>query len=93
MMLALLVYAYSTGVFSSRKIERRTYEDVAFRYLAGGQHPEFSTICAFRRAHLRAIEGLFVQIVRLCGRAGLARLGHVSLDGTKVHANASKHKR
>lgn len=92
MMLALLVYGYCSGAFSSRKIERRTYEDVAFRYLAGGQHPEFSTICAFRRAHLSAIENLFVQIVRLSQKAGLAKLGHVSFDGTKVHASASKHK-
>jgi transposase len=92
MMLALLVYGYCTGVFSSRRIERRTYEDIAFRYLAGGQHPEFSTICSFRRVHLVAIEALFVQIVRISLRAGLAKLGHVSFDGTKVHANASKHK-
>ncbi len=92
MMLALLVYGYCTGVFSSRKIERRTYEDVAFRYLAGGQHPEFSTICTLRRTHLAAIEGLFAQVVRLSQRAGLVKLGHVSFDGTKVHANASKHK-
>jgi transposase len=92
MMLAILVYGYCTGTFSSRRIERRTYEDVAFRYLAGGQHPEFSTICVFRRNHLAAIEGLFVQIVRISQRAGLAKLGHVSFDGSKVHANASKHK-
>ena len=92
MMLALLVYGYCTGVFSSRRIERKTYEDIAFRYLAGGQHPEFSTICSFRRTHLAAIESQFVQIVTISRRAGLARLGHVSFDGTKVHANASKHK-
>ena len=91
-MLALLLYGYCTGVFSSRRIERRTHEDVAFRYLAGGQHPEFSTICAFRRTHLAAIEALFVQVVQISRRAGLASLGHVSFDGTKVHANASKHK-
>jgi len=92
MMLALLVYGYCTGVFSSRKIERKTHEDVAFRYLAGSQHPHFSTICEFRRVHLDAIAALFVQIVQISRRAGLAKLGHVSLDGSKVQANASKHK-
>lgn len=92
MMLGLLLYGYCTGVFSSRRIERHTYEDVAMRYLAGGLHPEFSTICSFRRVHLAAIEDLFVQVVQIGRRAGLARLGHVSFDGTKVHANASKHK-
>jgi transposase len=92
MMLSLLIYGYCTGVFSSRKIERRTYEDVAFRYLAGGEHPEFSTICAFRRTHLRAIDALFVQTVQMSRRAGLVKLGHLSFDGSKVEANASKHK-
>ena len=92
MMLALLVYAYSTGVFASRRIERRTYEDIAFRYLAGDQHPDFRTIAAFRRNHLAAIELLFGQVVRMSQHAGLVKLGHVSLDGSKVHANASKHK-
>jgi transposase len=92
MMLALLLYGYCTGTFSSRKIERKTYEDVAFRYLAGGEHPDFSTICTFRRVHLSAIDGLFVQVVQVSRRVGLAKLGHVSLDGTKVSANASKHK-
>lgn len=92
MMMALLVYGYCTGVMSSRKIERKTYEDVAFRYLAGGQHPEFSTICAFRRTHLAAVEDLFQQVVRLARGAGLVKMGHVSLDGSKVDANASKHK-
>jgi transposase len=92
MMMGLLVYGYCTGVMSSRKIERKTYEDVAFRYLAGGQHPEFSTICAFRRAHLDAVYDLFRQVVGIARRAGLVKLGHVSLDGSKVDANASKHK-
>ncbi|MEK7862515.1 MAG: IS1182 family transposase, partial [Chloroflexota bacterium] len=92
MMLELLLYGYCTGTFSSRKIERKTYEDVAFRYLAGGEHPYFSTICTFRRTHLSAIDGLFVQVVQVSRRVGLAKLGHVSLDGTKVAANASKHK-
>jgi len=92
MMLALLLYGYCTGTFSSRKIERKTYEDVAFRFLAGGEHPDFSTICTFRRVHLAAIDGLFVQVVQVSRRVGLAKLGHISLDGTKVSANASKHK-
>lgn len=92
MMLAILVYAYCSGVFSSRRIERRTHEDIAFRYLAGNQHPDFATICAFRRTHLDAIACLFVQIVQISQRAGLVKLGHVSFDGSKIHANASKHK-
>jgi transposase len=92
MMMALLVYGYCTGVMSSRKIERKTYEDVAFRYLSGGQHPEFSTICTFRRTHLVAVEDLFRQVVRLAWEAGLVKMGHVSLDGSKVDASASKHK-
>jgi hypothetical protein len=81
-----------TGVFSSRGIERKTHEDLAFRFLAGNQHPDSSTICAFRRVHLDAIAALFVQIVQISRRAGLAKLGHVSFDGSKVQANASKHK-
>jgi transposase len=92
MMTALLLYAYSTGVFSSRKIERATYQDVAFRVLAGGEHPDFTTVNAFRLAHREALSGLFVQVLRLCARAGLKTVGHVSLDGSKVQANASKHK-
>ena len=92
MMVSLLLYAYSVGVASSRKIERRTYEDVAFRFIAGGQHPDHTTISEFRRVHLQALSGLFVQMLALCVKAGLVRLGHVALDGTKVKANASKHK-
>jgi transposase len=92
MMMALLVYGYCTGVMSSRRIERKTCEDVAFRYLSGGQHPEFSTICTFRRTHLAAVEDLFRQVVRLAREAGLVKMGHVSLDGSKVDASASKHK-
>jgi transposase len=92
MMLALLLYGYCVGVFSSRRIERATYEDVAFRVVAGGQHPHFTRINAFRRTHLTALEGLFRQVLLLCRRAGLVKLGHVALDGTKVQANASKHK-
>lgn len=92
MMLALLVYGYCVGVYSSRRIERATFEDVAFRVIAGGGHPHFTRINAFRRDHLKALKGLFLQILKLCQRAGLVKLGHVALDGTKVQANASKHK-
>jgi transposase len=92
MMTALLLYAYCVGVFSSRKVERATYEDVAFRVLAGGEHPHFTTVNSFRLEHRDALSGLFVQVLKLCARAGLCTVGHVSLDGTKVQANASKHK-
>lgn len=88
----LLIYAYCVGVSSSRKIERKTYEDVAFRVLAAGDHPDHDTISEFRHRHLKVLVGLFVQVLELCGKAGLVKLGHVSLDGTKVKANASKHK-
>jgi transposase len=92
MMVTLLLYAYCVGVPSSRKIERRTYEDVAFRVITGGQHPDHVRISEFRRRHLPALAGLFLQVLRLCQRAGLVKLGHVALDGTKIRANASKHK-
>lgn len=92
MMLALLLYAYASGVPSSRRIERKTYEDVAFRVIAGGTHPDHTRISEFRRIHLKAIEGLFVQVLQLCSKAGLVKLGHVAIGGTKVKANASKHK-
>lgn len=92
MMVALLIYAYCVGVPSSRKIEKATYESIPFRVLAADQHPDHDTICAFRRRHLKALAALFVQVLRLCQRAGMVKLGHVALDGTKVRANASKHK-
>lgn len=92
MMVALLVYAYCTGVFSSRRIERATYEDVAFRVLAGNTHPYFTTINEFRRLHREHFGQLFAQVLRLCRQANLVKLGHVAIDGTKVRANASKHK-
>jgi transposase len=92
MMVALLLYGYCVGVPSSRKIERKTYEDVAFRVIAGGGHPDHSRISDFRRVHLEALANLFVEILRLCQKAGLVKLGSVALDGTKVKANASKHK-
>ena len=92
MMLRLLLYGYSVGVYSSRKIENRTYEDVAFRYLSADQHPDHDTIAEFRKRHLQALAGLFTQALLLCEKAGLVKLGHVAIDGTKIKANASKHK-
>ncbi len=92
MMVALLVYAYCVGKPSSRKIERATYEDVAFRVLAGDQHPDHDCIATFRKEHLAALAGLFAQVLQLCQKAGLVKLGHIAIDGTKIKANASKHK-
>ena len=92
MMVKLLLYAYCTGKPSSRKIERATHEDVAYRVLAADQHPDHDTIASFRKRHLGALAGLFLQVLLLCREAGLVKLGHVALDGTKVKANASKHK-
>ena len=92
MMVRLLLYGYCVGVFSSRLIERRTYEDVAFRYLSADHHPDHSTISEFRQRHLSALADLFQQALQLCQKAGLVKLGHVAIDGTKIQANASKHK-
>jgi transposase len=92
MMVVLLLYAYCVGMPSSRKIEKACWEDAAFRVLTGNQQPDHSRISDFRRRHLGALAGLFVQVLRLCQKAGLVSLGHVALDGTKVKANASKHK-
>ena len=92
MMAGLLLYAYCVGVFSSRKIEKATYHSVPFRVLCADQHPDHDTIAEFRKRHLKALSGLFVQVLRLCQTVGLVKLGHVALDGTKVRANASKHK-
>ena len=92
MMSALLLYGYAVGVFSSRKIERATYEDVAFRVLAAGEHPHFTTINEFRARHRAAIADLFQQVLEVCMSAGLVKLGHVAIDGTRMKANASKHK-
>jgi hypothetical protein len=92
MMLRLLLYGYAKGVYSSRKIQTRTFEDVAFRYLSGDQHPDHATIAEFRKRHLDALSGLFTQALLLCSEAGLVKLGHVSIDGTKIKANAGKHK-
>jgi transposase len=92
MMVRVLLYGYATGVYSSRKIEARTYEDVAFRYLSADAHPDHDTFAEFRKRHLEALAGLFTQALLLCEKAGLVKLGHVAIDGTKIKANASKHK-
>ncbi len=92
LMVRLLLYGYATGVYSSRKIQARTYEDIAFRFLSGDQHPDHATIAEFRQRHLEALASLFMQALLLCEKAGLVKLGHVSIDGTKIKANASKHK-
>jgi transposase len=90
MMTLLLLYAYCVGIVSSRKIERACYEDLAFRVLTGNQQLDHSRISEFRRRNLDALSDLFVQILRLCQKAGMVSLAHVALDGTKVQANASK---
>lgn len=92
MMTALLLYAYTQGVFSSRRIARACEERVDFMAVTALQKPDFRTVNEFRRRHLKALGDLFVQVLRLCRRAGLVKLGHVALDGTKIRANASKHK-
>ena len=92
MMVVLLLYAYCVGLPSSRKIEKACWEDAAFRVLTGNQQPDHSRVSDFRRRHLDALAGLFIQVLRLCQKAGLVSLGTVALDGTKVKANASKHK-
>jgi transposase len=91
MMVALLFYGYATGVFSSRKLERATYDSVAFRYLAANQQPDHDTIAHFRKRFLKELSALFVQILQVAQETGVLKVGKVSLDGTKVHANASKH--
>src|SRR3712207_6644735 len=91
MLLGILVYGYATGVFSSRKLERATYDSVAFRFVAANQHPDHDTIAAFRRRFLPRIEEVFVQVLLPAREMGLPRLGTVALDGTKIHANASRH--
>jgi len=92
MMTKILVYSYCTGIFSSRKIQKRLIEDVAFRVLAAGNQPDFRTISDFRKIHLEALQGLFEQVLKLALTAGAIKLGRVALDGSKVKANASKHK-
>jgi Transposase domain (DUF772) len=91
LLLGLLVYGYATGVFSSRKLERVTYDSVAFRFIAANEHPDHDTIATFRRRFLKDIEGLFVRVLELAREMGMLELGTVALDGTKIHANASRH--
>ena len=92
MMVKVLLYAYCIGVPSSRRIAKRLEEDIAFRMLSANNIPDFRTISDFRKDHLKALSGLFLQVLKLCQKVGLVKLGHVSLDGTKIKANASKHK-
>jgi len=92
MMVRILLYGYATGVYSSRKMQTKTYDDVAFRFLSADEHPDHSTLAEFRKRHLTALAGLFMQALQLCAKAGLVKLGHVAIDGTRIKANASKHK-
>ena len=91
MLLGLLVYGYATGIFSSRKLERATYDSVAFRFIAANDHPDHDTLATFRRRFLKQIEGLFVQVLLLAREMGVLTMGTIGLDGTKIHANASRH--
>jgi transposase len=90
-LLSILVYGCATGVFSSRKLERATYDSVAFRFIAANDHPDHDTIATFRRRFLNDIEALFVQVLLLAREMGVPKMGTVALDGTKIHANASRH--
>jgi len=90
-LLSVLIYGYATGVFSSRKLERATYDSVAFRFIAANDHPDHDTIATFRRRFLKEIEALFVEILELAREMGVLKMGTVALDGTKIHANASRH--
>src|SRR5580765_8055136 len=90
-LLSVLIYGYATGVFSSRKLERVTYDSVAFRFIAANDHPDHDTIATFRRRFLQEIEALSVEDLKLAGEMGVLKLGTVALDGTKIHANASRH--
>ena len=91
MLLGLLVYGYATGAFSSRKLERATYDLVAFRFIAANDHPDHDTIATFRRRFLKDIEKLFVAVLQLAREMGVLKMGTIGLDGTKIHANASRH--
>ena len=92
MMVKVLLYGYCTGIYSSRRIARQLTDSVAFRFLAAGNQPDFRTVSEFRKRHGAALAALFQQVLRLCRRAGLVKLGQVAVDGTKIKANASKHK-
>lgn len=91
MLLGLLVYGYATNTFSSRAVERATYDSVAFRFIAGNEHPDHDTIAAFRKRFLGQIEALFIEVLKLARTMGMLKMGTVALDGTKIHANASRH--
>src|SRR6266705_2039823 len=91
MLVALLLYGYATGTFSSRALERASYDSIAFRYITANSHPDHDTINSFRKRFLRQIEAIFVQVLGYAQEVGMLKLGTVSLDGTKVHANASRH--
>jgi transposase len=91
LLLALLSYAYATGTFSTRKIERATDESIPFRSMAGNLHPDHDTLATFRQRFKKEFEAIFVQVLRVTRENGLSRFGTVSLDGTKIHANASRH--
>jgi transposase len=88
---SVLVYGYAMGVFSSRKLERATYDSVAFRFIAANDHPDHDTIAAFRRRFLKETEALFVQVLLLAREMDVLKIGAVALDGTKIYANASRH--
>ena len=92
MLVALLFYGYATGTFSSRKLEKATYDSIAYRYICANTHPDHDTIASFRKRFLKKLEGFFVEMLLIGQAMGLVKLGTVSLDGTKIKANASKHK-
>jgi transposase len=91
MLVALLIYGYATGTFSSRRIEQACYDSIAFRYIAANTHPDHDTLCVFRRRFFKELSGIFVQVLQIAGQLKLLKLGTIALDGTKVHANASRH--
>jgi transposase len=92
MMVRVLLYGYCTGTYSSRKIQAKTFEDVAFRFLSADAHPDHGTLAEFRKRHLESLADLFMQALQLYQKAGLVKLGHVTIDGPKLQGNASKHK-
>ncbi|MDM5182307.1 transposase, partial [Massilia sp. DJPM01] len=91
MLLGILVYGYASGIFSSRRLERATYDSVAFRFIAAGSHPDHDTLATFRRRFLAEVVDVFMQVLELAKEMHLLKLGTISLDGTKIHANASRH--
>ncbi len=92
MMVRVLLYGYATGVYSSRKLETKTHDDVAFRHLSAEPHPDHDTLAEFRKRHLEALAGLFTHALLLCEKAAMVKQGHVAIDGTKIKAKASQHK-